>query len=91
MIGLYADLLVGVTVTLACAVLIAWQVPRIGARLAPDAGTVVGFRFSGDYVHRCRLWIKPTGETLNDRVLIDPNSEAECLNARIGDRWERAR
>jgi hypothetical protein len=63
--------------------------PQMPAPVA--SGTVVGFRFSGDAPHRCRLWIKPTGRTLRNRVLLDPNSESECVNARIGDRWERAR
>lgn len=56
-----------------------------------DYGTVVGFRFSGSYPHRCRMWIKPGGATLRDRVLLDPNTEQECTDARIGDRWERWR
>lgn len=89
--GAYASLLVGVTVVLACAAFIGWRVPRMDARLAPNAGTIVGFRFSGDYPHRCRLWIKPPGSTITGRVLIDPNTEAECLGARIGDPWERVR
>jgi hypothetical protein len=53
------------------------------------AGTIVGYRFSGDYPHRCRLWIKPLGSTLRDRVLTDPNTERECLDSKIGDRWTR--
>jgi hypothetical protein len=53
-------------------------------------GTVAGWRFSGDYVHRCRLWIIPPGAFLNDRVLLDPNTEQECLDSRVGDWWERA-
>jgi len=62
-----------------------------GEPLPPTSGTVVGFRFSSAYQHRCRLWIKPTGSALRHRVLVDPNSETECLNAQTGDRWERAR
>lgn len=87
----WAQLLVGIALAAACIVLIVWVVPRTGATLAPTSGTVIGFRFSGDFPHRCRLWIKPAGNTIAHRVLLDPNSEAECLNARIGDRWERVR
>lgn len=59
-------------------------------RPAPvDAGVIVGFRFSGDFPHRCRLWIRPDGAPGDTRVLVDPNAESECLTARTFDRWRR--
>lgn len=57
----------------------------------PRSGTVLGLRFSGDFPHRCRLWIRPEGAPREVRVLVDPNSEIECLDARTFDHWERVR
>lgn len=67
--------------------LVWWVIPE---EPAPPVtrGTVVGWRFSDDYPHRCRLWIKPPSAFLGDKVLVDPNDEAECLAAEIGDWWE---
>lgn len=68
-------------------VLIQWRLPEEPPPPV-TSGTVVGWRFSGDYPHRCRLWIKPPGAFLGDKVLVDPNSEAECLASEIGDWWQ---
>lgn len=70
---------------------IAWWVIPEDPAPPVTRGTVVGWRFSGDYQHRCKLWIIPPNAFLNDKVLVDPNSEAECLTSEIGDFWERAR
>jgi hypothetical protein len=56
---------------------------------APTSGVVLGFRFSGDYAHRCRLWIRPDGASGDTRVLVEPNSDEECLQLRTFDRWWR--